>query len=66
MKKKYLVKAIWYKKASGSCMSYIGKKATPITWEFDNLEEAKEWANDLKDYNFNPYKIYKEIEIKEV
>ena len=63
--KKYLVNAVWYRKASGSCRSYKGKKATPISWEFDNLEEATKWANNLKECDINPYRQYEEIEIIE-
>lgn len=64
--KKYLVKAVWYKKASGSCRSYTGKKATPIEWEIETLEKAKEWAKELEDDDRNPYKVYRNIEIVEV
>ena len=63
--KKYLVKAIWYKKASGSCRSYVGKKGTEIIYERETLEEAEYWANELK-LNNNPYKFYENIEIIEV
>lgn len=62
--KKYIVKAEWYRKASGSCRSYIGKKATPIEWKMETLKEAEEWVEELKKQP-NPYKYYDNIKIEE-
>ena len=64
--KKYVVEGIWYRKASGSCRSYVGKKATLYTsLPKETLEEAQKLKEELEK-GYNPYKHYENLTIKEV
>lgn len=63
---KYVVEGIWYRKASGSCRSYVGKKSTPfISLPKETLEEAQKLMEELEK-GCNPYKHYENLIIKKI